>query len=362
MEIKRLKLKSFRNYESLDISFGSHINIIYGDNAQGKSNLLEALYVCAASRSYRGCQDRDMIRKGDDTGHIGMELKDGASKIEVDIHLKKNERKGIAVNKIPIKKVSELIGTVKLIIFSPEDLSLIRGGPAGRRNYLNMEISQLQPLYLSDYARYKHVLLQRNQLLKDIKKRPDLEKTLDIWDEQIVKYGYSIIIERTRFISQMNEVVSDIHSFLTDGKEKAVIEYRPSMTAEDFKKNFRRYRDRDLYMATTSAGPHRDDFSVIINGSDVRQFGSQGQKKTAALALKLSEIDIIKRNHESPVLLLDDVFSELDRKRQTELLKMIGDYQTFITCTKPDELLQQFSSISRYYQIIKGTVEENGGF
>ena len=362
MEIKRLKLKSFRNYESLDISFGSYINILYGENAQGKSNLLEALYVCAASRSYRGCPDRDMIRKGDEEAHIGLGLFDEPSKIEVDVHLKKNERKGIAVNKIPIKKISELIGTVKLIIFSPEDISLIKGGPAGRRNYLNMEISQLNTVYLKDYARYQHVLMQRNQLLKDIKNKPDLEKTLDVWDDQLVRYGYSIIIERKRFISQMNEVVSDIHSFLTEGKEEVRIEYRPSMDADEFKDHFKRYRERDLALATTTAGPHRDDFSMIVNGSDVRQFGSQGQKKTAALSLKLAEIDIIKRNHESPILLLDDVFSELDRKRQEELIKMIGDYQTFITCTKPDELLKQFSDISRYYKIKKGTAEESRGF
>ena len=362
MEIQRLKLKSFRNYESLDISFGSHINILYGDNAQGKSNLLEALYVCAASRSYRGCPDRDMIRKGDDTAHVGMELFDDPLKTEIDIHLKKNDRKGIALNKIPIKKVSELIGTVKMIIFSPEDLSLIKGGPGGRRNYLNMEIAQLSPLYLSEYALYKQVLMQRNQLLKDIKTNPDLEKTLDIWDEQIVRYGCSIIIERTRFISQMNEVVSDIHSYLTDGKEKAVIEYHPSMQLDDFRNHFERYRERDIYLGMTTAGPHRDDFSILINGSDVRQYGSQGQKKTAALALKLAEINIIKRKKESPILLLDDVFSELDRKRQKELVKMIGEYQTFITCTKPDELLKQFSSISQYYYINQGTIEESGGF
>ena len=362
MEIKRLKLKSFRNYESLDISFGSHINILYGDNAQGKSNLLEAIYVCASSRSYRGCHDRDMIRNGDDFGHIGMELFDDPSKIEIDIHLKKNDRKGIAVNKIPIKKVSELIGTVKLIIFSPEDLSLIKGGPSGRRNYLNMEISQLIPLYLSDYAKYKQALMQRNQLLKDIKNKPDLEKTLDIWDEQIIKYGCGIIIERTRFIKQLNEVFSDTHSFLTEKKEKAEIKYQPSMTAADLLNNFKRYRDRDLYMMSTTAGPHRDDFTILINGMDVRQYGSQGQKKTAALALKLSEIDLIKKKKAEPILLLDDVFSELDRKRQTELMKMIGEYQTFITCTKPDELLKQFSDISRYYLIKKGTAQESGGF
>ena len=362
MEIERLKLKSFRNYESLDISFGPQINILHGDNAQGKSNLLEALYTCGTSRSYRGCPDRDMIRNGDDYGHLEMTAADERSSVTVDIHLKRAEKKGIAVNKIPIRKVSELIGTVKFIVFSPEDISLIKGGPALRRSFMNMEIAQINSLYLSEYARYKHILTQRNQLLKDIKKDPKLISTLDVWDEQLIRYGCGIIIERTRFIKQLNEVFSDTHSFLTEKKEKAEIKYQPSMTAADLQNNFKRYRDRDLYMMSTTAGPHRDDFTILINGMDVRQYGSQGQKKTAALALKLSEIDLIKKKKAEPILLLDDVFSELDRKRQTELMKMIGEYQTFITCTKPDELLKQFSDISRYYLIKKGTAQESGGF
>ena len=362
MEIERIKLKSFRNYEALDISFGPQINILHGDNAQGKSNLLEALYTCGTSRSYRGCPDREMIRSSDDFGHLEMTAADKGSRITIDIHLKKAEKKGIAINKIPIRKVSELIGIVKFIVFSPEDLSLIRGGPALRRNYLNMEIAQINSLYLSDFAGYKRILNQRNQLLKDIKKKPELIETLDVWDEQLIKYGCSIIKERTRFIEELSPILSEKHSYLTDEIEKAVIEYHPSLTESDMREHFHRYRDRDLYMMSTTAGPHRDDFSININGYDVRKYGSQGQKKTAALSLKLSEIDLISRGHDKPVLLLDDVFSELDRRRQTDLMKMIGEYQTFITCTRPDELLRPFAPVSRFYHIYRGTVKENGGF
>ena len=361
MEIKRLKLKSFRNYEKLDISFGSQINIIYGDNAQGKSNLIEALYVCGTSRSYRGCPDRDMIRSSDEFGHLEMIAGEDAVHLDIDIHLKRNEKKGIAINKIPIRKVSELIGTVKFIVFSPEDLSLIKGGPVLRRSFLNMEIAQLKPLYLTEYARYKKVLAQRNQLLKDIKKNNSLESTLDVWDEQIIKTGCGIIKERTAFIRQIIPVLKEKHSLLTDGLEEAVISYHPSMTEEQMKYNFKKYRERDLYMMTTTAGPHRDDFSIMVNGYDVRQYGSQGQKKTAALALKLSEIDIIGKFGERPVLLLDDVFSELDRKRQTDLMRLIGEYQTFITCTKPDRLLDEFKPISKYFYVRNGTAKESGG-
>ncbi len=362
MEIERLKLKSFRNYEALDISFGPQINILHGDNAQGKSNLLEALYTCGTSRSYRGCPDRDMIRNGDDYGHLEMTAADEHSRITVDIHLKQTEKKGIAVNKIPIRRVSELIGAVKFIVFSPEDLSLIKGGPNLRRSYLNMEIAQINSLYLTEYARYKHVLTQRNRLLKDIKKDQKLISTLDVWDEQLILYGCSIIKERTRFINELQPIIKEKQSLLTDGLEEAVIDYRPSVTEEEMRNHFRRYRDRDLYMMSTTAGPHRDDFSILINGYDVKQYGSQGQKKTAALSLKLSEIDLIGKMDEKPVLLLDDVFSELDRKRQTDLMRMIGGYQTFITCTKPDELLRPFEPVSRFYRIQNGTAEESGGF
>lgn len=362
MEIERVKLSHFRNYESLDLTFGPHINLIYGQNAQGKTNLLESLYVCGTSRSFRVCPDREMIQKGFDSAHITMDAHDRRSSVTIDVHLKQHERKGIAVNKIPVKKISELIGRVKFIVFSPDDMALIKGSPLVRRNFLNMEISQINQIYLKNLARYKHVLNQRNVLLKEIKKNSSLEKTLDVWDEQIILYGCGIIKERTQFIERLNSIVRGQHLKLTDGKEEIQLVYESSVSEEQFAYALKRNRRKDIEIGTTTAGPHRDDFSVFVNGENLKQYGSQGQKRTAALSIKLSEIDLIREEQgEHPVILLDDVFSELDEKRQEDLIRMIGDYQTIITCTKIEDFLGGLEGQMRLFAIKEGKAEESGG-
>lgn len=362
MIIHHVKLNSFRNYESIELDLGEKINLLSGDNAQGKTNLLEALYLCGTTRSFRHCPDNEMIRQGASSAHIQVESSDHITDTRIDIHLQRNERKKLLINQLPVQKASQLIGKIKFIVFSPDDMALIKGSPSVRRNFLNLEISQMEPVYLSDLSKYNHILRQRNQLLKNIKNDPKLKKTLDVWDEQIILYGCGIIKERTEFIHKINEVIKDIHSKLTEGKEKIELIYKPSVTVEEYSSRLSSARERDLLMAMTTLGPHRDDFIVNIDGTDGKAYGSQGQKRTAALSVKLSEIELLRqKENEEPVILLDDVFSELDAKRQRDLLAMIGDYQTIITCTQSEPFFQEIQADKRLFLVENGHIREIGG-
>lgn len=359
MIVRRVKLNSFRNYESIDLTLGDKINLLCGDNAQGKTNLLEALYLCGTTRSFRHCPDNEMIMSGKDEAHIEIESSNHITDTRIDIHLQKNERKKIFVDQLPVQKAGDMIGRIKFIVFSPDDMALIKGSPSVRRNFLNLEISQLRPTYLSDLSRYNHILRQRNQLLKDIKKSPKLKNTLDVWDEQIILYGCGIIKERIDFINNLNEVIQHIHHKLTEKAEDITLIYKPSVTVEEYSSRLKKARERDLLMAATTVGPHRDDFAVEINEADSKAYGSQGQKRTAALSIKLSEIDLIKRQRdEEPVILLDDVFSELDSKRQRDLLAMIGDYQTIITCTQSEPFWQEIAADKQLFIVKEGSIEK----
>lgn len=357
MYIESLELKNYRNYEYLCIEFDSGINILYGDNAQGKTNVLEAAYLCGTTKSHRGSKDKEMIRFDQEESHIRMMVnKDGVS-YKIDMHLKKHKSKGIAIDGIPIKKASQLFGIINMVFFSPEDLNIIKNGPSERRRFLDLELCQLYRIYLQDLTDYNKVLNQRNKLLKDMGYSPGLEDTLDIWDMQVCKYGRKIILLRKQFIRELNEIIAGIHSNLTGGKEKIVLEYEPNVEEREFEERLSQARERDMKLKMTSVGPHRDDFCVRVNGIDIRKYGSQGQQRTAALSLKLSEIQLVRnliKDH--PVLLLDDVLSELDSNRQNYLLQSIQDIQTMITCTGLDEFIQNQFSINKVFQVIDGKI------
>ena len=283
MVIKSLKLKNYRNYDLLDLNFDPSTNILYGDNAQGKTNILEALYLSGTTKSHRGTKDRDIIQFGYDESHIETIVEKRGVCFQIDMHLKKNSPKGIAIDKIPIRKAGELFGIVHFVFFSPEDLNIIKEGPAGRRRFIDLELSQLDKIYLSNLSNYNRIINQRNSLLKDIYGQKNLIETLDIC-------------------------------------------------------------------------PHRDDICFTTDsGLDVRRFGSQGQQRTAALSLKLSEIELVKMViRDTPVLLLDDVLSELDKHRQNYLLDSIHDIQTIITCTGLDEFVNHRFSINKIFHIKNG--------
>ena len=238
MYVKSLELKNFRNYDSLSISFDQGTNILYGDNAQGKTNILEAIYLCGTTKSHRGSKDREIIHFNKDESHIRMFISRDDVVHKIDMHLKKNKAKGIAIDGIPIRKASELFGTVNIVFFSPEDLNIIKNGPSERRRFLDSELSQLSRYYLIQLTNYNKVIAQRNKLLKEIRDSESLSSTLDIWDEQMITYGISIIGERIQFIHRLNEILADIHLKLTGGKEQIELIYEPNVEAEAFKKQF----------------------------------------------------------------------------------------------------------------------------
>ncbi len=357
MYIESIELKNFRNYHSLSLELDSGTNIFYGDNAQGKTNILEAAYLCGTTKSHRGSKDKEMIQFDSDEAHIRMKVKkDGVSR-RIDMHLKKNKAKGIAIDGIPIKKAGELFSILNMVFFSPEDLNIIKNGPGERRRFMDLELCQLDKIYLSNLSAYNHVLNQRNKLLKDIAFQESLKSTLDVWDIQLARYGELIVKSRRMFLEEMNGIIEGIHGSITGGKESIRLVYEPNAEEQTLLSRLTADRERDCRFKITSAGPHRDDLCVLVNGIDIRRYGSQGQQRTAALSLKLSEIYMIKKIvKDMPVLLLDDVLSELDSNRQNYLLNSIHEVQTLITCTGLDDFVDRRFHISKIFKVIDGNV------
>lgn len=357
MIIESIELKNYRNYEHLQLELSPGTNIFYGDNAQGKTNILESVYVCCTTKSHKGSKDKEMIRFGEDEAHIKLTVRKQDVPYRIDMHLKKNKAKGIAINGIPIRKASELFGIVNVVFFSPEDLNIIKNGPAERRRFLDLELCQLNKLYVHGLIQYNRVVTQRNKLLKELSFHPEYEETLDIWDLQLAQYGRQVIEYRTDFVKQLNEMIVGIHNQLSGGKEHLEIFYEPNVETEKLEDALAKNRDSDLRQRTTGIGPHRDDISFIVNGIDIRRFGSQGQQRTAALSLKLAEIELVKYLvKDYPVLLLDDVLSELDGSRQEHLLAGIDHIQTMITCTGLEDFLNHRFPIDKIYKVVEGTV------
>lgn len=361
MIVESVELKDYRNYDFLDMKFNENVNIIYGDNAQGKTNILESIYMCSTSKSHRGSKDKEIIRFGQDESHIKLNVIKHDMRYRIDMHLKKNKSKGIAVNGIPIKKAVELFGIINIVFFSPEDLNIIKEGPSERRRFIDMELSQLDKIYLSNLVNYNKVLNQRNKLLKDLSYIPSeqLMQTLDIWDMQLIRYGKLIIKGRGNFIERINEIIRGIHSKLTGGTEILQLSYVPFVNENEFENKLKESREKDIKYKSTGTGPHKDDLIFLINGNDVRKYGSQGQQRTAALSLKLSEIELVKLViKDTPVLLLDDVLSELDSNRQNFLINSIGDIQTVVTCTGLDEFINNRININKVFKVTNGNVSE----
>lgn len=359
MIIKSLELADFRNYDSLHIDFSSGTNILYGDNAQGKTNILEAIYVSATTKSHKGSKDKDIVNFKKEEAHIRTYLDKEGIETRVDMHLRKNKSKGIAIDGQKINKAAELLGLLNVVFFSPEDLSIIKNGPAERRRFVDMELCQLDQFYLYNLNNYNKIVNQRNKLLKDMYFNPSLRDTLNIWDSQLVSYGSKIIERRQLFVEQLNEIIYEIHKKLSGGKEELIIRYEPDISIDDYEKAMTANQDRDVKLKQTTVGPHRDDFSFMVGDIDIRKFGSQGQQRTAALSLKLSEIELVKKiTNDNPVLLLDDVLSELDSNRQNYLLSTIGDIQTIITCTGLDEFVNNRFEINKVFKIENGKIAE----
>ena len=357
MVVKSLDLKNFRNYHELHIDFDPFTNIFYGNNAQGKTNILESVYLGGTTKSHKGSKDRDMITFTEEESHIRMLVQKKNLTRRIDMHLKKNKTKGIAVDGIPIKKASELFGIVNLVFFSPEDLNIIKNGPSERRRFIDLELCQLDKIYFHNLSNYNKILIQRNKLLKDIAFHPEWMDTLEIWDMQLAGYGSKIIKRRHSFVEQLGEIAGDIHENLTGGREHLSLLYEPDCPADALYEQLKKNRDKDIRYKMTSQGPHRDDLCMQVKDVDIRKFGSQGQQRTSALTLKLSEIEQVRlATHDTPILLLDDVLSELDKHRQNYLLDSIHDIQTLITCTGLDEFISNRFTINRIFRVEEGTV------
>lgn len=357
MIIKSIELADYRNYKHLEMQFGCGTNILYGDNAQGKTNILEAIYVASTTKSHKSSKDREIINFESEEAHIRTFVEKEGVDIKIDMHLRKSKSKGIAIDGQKIKKAADLVVLCNVVFFSPEDLGIIKNSPAERRRFVDMELCQLDKFYLYNLNNYNKILNQRNKLLKDMYLNPDLKDTLNIWDMQLVSYGSKIIERRKLFIEQLNEIIYEIHKKLSGGKEELVIHYEPDIEIEEFEQKMKYAQERDIRAKMTTVGPHRDDFSFQVGDIDIRKFGSQGQQRTAALSLKLSEIELVKKiTKDTPILLLDDVLSELDSNRQNYLLNTIGDVQTIITCTGLEEFVNNRFEIDKVFYVSNGQV------
>lgn len=360
MKIHQLELSEFRNYETLSVEFDDAVNILYGDNAQGKTNVLEAIYLCGTTKSHKGSKDKEMIRLSSKESHIRMQIEKAGIPHRIDMHLRKNKAKGVAVDGVPIKRSSELMGLLHIVFFSPEDLSMIKNGPGERRRFIDLELCQLDSTYLYHLGNYNRAVNQRNNLLKQIGFHKELKDTVEVWDMQLVEHGSAVIHTRKRFVEELNGLLPEIHAKLSGGKEELFVRYEPNVGTQEFGQKLFMNLERDIVLKATGNGPHRDDISFYVGDKNLKLFGSQGQQRTAALSLKLAEIELVRgKIKESPVLLLDDVLSELDRNRQSYLLESITDLQTIITCTGLEEFIGDKKQDHRIFHVVNGVVSES---
>ncbi|WP_302653505.1 DNA replication/repair protein RecF [uncultured Clostridium sp.] len=359
MFIKRLQMLNYRNYNALDIELCPNVNVFMGDNAQGKTNILEAIYYCAFAKSHRTSKDKELINWNGEHAFISVDV--GRERLDkrIDISILKDGKKSIRINKIKIKKIGELFGNFNVVMFSPEDLRIIKDSPGVRRKFIDMELCQLNPKYYYNLVQYNKVLNERNILLRN---RNTSSEMLEIYDMQLVEFGYNIIRDRIKYIESLNKYAEKIHSDITSGKEKINFKYISTIKdLENIKENFymllEKNRSKDCDRGITSIGPHRDDFFVYINDIDTKSYGSQGQQRTAVLTMKFSSLEIIKElTGEFPVLLLDDVLSELDFNRKKYILSTIGQIQTVITCTGIEDLYEYLDEKAKVFKVKNGEI------
>lgn len=340
MNVKRLVLKDFRNWESADVSLGEGINVFEGRNAQGKTNLLEALYLACVGKSMRTPRDKELIRHGCDRAYVGVEIAKRGGDERVEIALDKSQNKCVSINRIPLTRIGELMGVLLGVLFSPEEIKIVKDAPAERRRFMDVALSQMSKSYFYLLNRYNRILSQRNKLLKSPKVD---ENAIDVWDMQLARAGAGITKSRRGFIGKLFPLFKEAHLTMTAGEEEGSLSYEGAEgeTAEEIEKNILRQlllsRESDIKTGFTHCGAHKDDISISGDGMDLRTYGSQGQKRTAALSLQFSLLKLMTLfTGEKPILLLDDVMSELDVVRRARLMTLVRPYQTIITCTEFD--------------------------
>ncbi|RYM04704.1 DNA replication/repair protein RecF [Sporolactobacillus sp. THM7-7] len=370
MKLETIELTNFRNYGSLSLSFSDSVNVFQGENAQGKTNLLEAIYVLAIAKSPRTTHDKELIKWGADYGKIKGRLFRRDDTLPLELVITKNGKKARA-NHLEKRRLSDYVGLCNVVMFTPEDLNLVKGSPAVRRRFINMEMGQIEPVYLHHLSEYRQVLQQRNALLRDFS-RPtgDREMLLDILTEKLIRLAAEIVFRRQTFIFQLNSTAEPIHSEISHGRERLSIRYQSgigdvseehdrSKIVKAYEKSYERLKSREIQRGVTLMGPHRDDLKFEVNHRNVQTFGSQGQQRTAALSVKLAEIELMKHEvGEYPLLLLDDVLSELDDLRKSHLLGVFKEkVQTFVTTTSTEGLDRRLMERATLFQIRNGTVD-----
>ena len=355
MWIKDIKLINFRNYNCQKIKLHENINVFYGQNAQGKTNIIESIFMSSIGKSFRTNKEKELIKFNEEKAmvEINFQKTDRNGNIKIEI----GEKKQVYLNGIKLKKLSELLGNINIVIFTPDDINILKGGPQNRRKFLDIMISQLRPNYMHLLSLYSKTMEQRNNYLKQIKLENKDENLLDIWDEKLIDYGMKIYEYRKEFIEKLQNKIENIHKEITDEKEEIEIKYfSDATTRQNFINELKSRRKLDIIKGFTTKGIHRDDFVIYINKKEVGTFGSQGQNRTAMLSLKLSELQVIYDDiGEYPILLLDDFMSELDSKRRESFLNNIKDIQVIITCTEKLRLenLKYFS-----YNVVDGEIIE----
>lgn len=330
MYIKNIKLENFRNYNYQEIEFSEKINNIFGCNAQGKTNILEAIFVCSLGKSFRTNIDKELINIEKDFSKVEIKFKnkDRAGKIKLEL----KEKKEFYINDIKVKKISDILGKIYIVLFSPQDISILKNDPSKRRRFLNIMISQLRPIYVHTLNKYNKTLEQRNNYLKQIKYENKSKDFLDIWDEQLANFGTKIYIYRNEFIEKINKKIKKIHFNTTN--EEIEIKYKTNINKNNYLENLKNNRKKDIEKGYTGIGIHRDDFEIFINNKNISIYGSQGQQRSSIISLKLAEAEVIYEEiEERPVILLDDFMSELDKNRIKGFIENIKNNQVIITST-----------------------------
>ncbi|MGM9950784.1 MAG: DNA replication/repair protein RecF [Lysinibacillus sp.] len=370
MNIERLQLTNYRNYESLALEFSPKINVFIGENAQGKTNVMESIYVLAMAKSHRTSNDKELIRWEQEYGKIEGVVQKRYGPVPIELTVSKKGKKG-KINHLEQSRLSEYVGQMNVVMFAPEDLNVVKGSPQIRRRFIDMEIGQISPVYLHDLLTFQKVLKQRNHYLKANQGRTALasDVMLDVYTEQYIQAAVKIIRKRYEFMELLQAWAEPIHAGISQGKEELIIKYRAiSGMASDWtatemaahlEEKMADARQREIERGVTLVGPHRDDLQFFVNGYDVQVYGSQGQQRTTALSLKLAEIELIKQEtKEAPILLLDDVLSELDDYRQSHLLNTIqGEVQTFVTTTSVDGIHHETIRNAKMFHVKHGAIE-----
>lgn len=376
MFIKELKLVNYRSYSGLRLEPGRYVNVLTGNNAEGKTNVVEAIFMCALMRSHRTRNDSELVKSGEENAYVKLTVETRLGERTLEIGIPQKGKKRMLVDSKPVKRLAEVMSTVNAVMFAPEDLQIVKGAPDVRRRFMDMEMSQLSAAYFAQLQAYNKSLKHRNAVLKSmggtgglmVHILPEHWEQLKIWDEQVLDNGAKIMKERAEFVKRLNIEANRIHSLIAGEGEKLSVIYASNIkgardTEVSFRKGFRdalrRTMGEEFRNRATFAGPHKDELDILINGKSVKAFGSQGQQRTAALALKLSEIQLLKDiRKDTPIVILDDVLSELDETRQKQILSGMGDAQVFITCTGLMTLKNAYKGEMSVYEVTNGVCEK----